>query len=145
MQGTIHPYYTVASAPAIAALVGIAVVELWRGREFRSARAALGLMPAAAGMWTFVLLDRTPDWYPALRWIVAIGSIVIAAILIAGAHALGTMTVVIAAAGLLSVSPAPPPTPWNPRRPRTAGRFRPPGPTVATAWAGSVAARCRNC
>ncbi|MFF0457488.1 ArnT family glycosyltransferase [Nocardia africana] len=101
MQGTIHPYYTVALAPAIAALVGIAVVELWGGREFRSARAALGLMLVATGMWNFVLLDRTPDWYPALRWIVLIGSIVIAAILIAGAHALGTMTVVIAAAGLL--------------------------------------------
>ncbi|PPJ13919.1 glycosyl transferase [Nocardia nova] len=101
MQGTIHPYYTVALAPAIAALVGIAVVELWRGREFRSARAALGLMLAATGLWNFVLLDRTPDWYPALRWIVLVGSLVVAAILIAGAHALGKMTVVVAAAGLL--------------------------------------------
>lgn len=101
MQGTIHPYYTVALAPAIAALVGIAVVELWRGREFRSARAALGLMLAATGVWNFVLLDRTPDWYPALRWIVLVGSIVVAAVLIAGAHALGKMTVVVAAAGLL--------------------------------------------
>ncbi|OXR41161.1 hypothetical protein B7C42_06757 [Nocardia cerradoensis] len=101
MQGTIHPYYTVALAPAIAALVGIAVVELWRGREFRSARAALGLMLAATGVWNFVLLDRTPDWYPALRWIVLVGSIGVAAILIAGAHALGKMTVVVAAAGLL--------------------------------------------
>lgn len=101
MQGTIHPYYTVALAPAIAALVGIAVAELWRGREFRSARATLGIMLAATGVWSFVLLDRTPDWYPALRWILAAGSIVIAAVLVAGAHALGRMTVVIAAAGLL--------------------------------------------
>ncbi|WP_063001757.1 ArnT family glycosyltransferase [Nocardia mikamii] len=101
MQGTIHPYYTVALAPAIAALVGIAAVELWRGREFRSARAALGLMLAATGVWNFVLLDRTPGWYPALRWIVLVGSIVVAAILIAGAHALGKMTLVVAAAGLL--------------------------------------------
>ena len=30
MDGTIHPYYTVALAPAIAALVGISVRELWR-------------------------------------------------------------------------------------------------------------------
>lgn len=101
MQGTIHPYYTVALAPAIAALVGIAVVELWRGREFAVARAALGLMSAATGVWNFVLLDRTPDWYPALRWIVLIGSIVIAAVLVVGAHALGRMTVIVAAAALL--------------------------------------------
>lgn len=101
MQGTIHPYYTVALAPAIAALVGIAVVELWRGREFASARAALGLMLAATGVWNFVLLDRTPDWYPALRWIVLIGSIVVAAVLVVGAHALGRMTVIVAAAALL--------------------------------------------
>ena len=34
MDGIIHPYYTVALAPAIAALVGISVRELWRGKEF---------------------------------------------------------------------------------------------------------------
>ena len=33
MDGIIHPYYTVALAPAIAALVGISVRELWRGKE----------------------------------------------------------------------------------------------------------------
>ncbi|AHH16379.1 putative glycosyltransferase [Nocardia nova SH22a] len=101
MQGTIHPYYTVALAPAIAALVGIAVAELWRGRQFRSARVALGAMLALTGIWNFVLLDRTPDWYPWLRWVVLIGSIAIAAVLIAGAHALGRFTVIVAAAGLL--------------------------------------------
>ena len=34
MDGIIHPYYTVALAPAVAALVGIQRVELWRGRQF---------------------------------------------------------------------------------------------------------------
>ncbi|WP_227983771.1 ArnT family glycosyltransferase [Nocardia spumae] len=101
MQGTIHPYYTVALAPAIAALVGIATVELWRGRRFRSARIALGAMLALTGIWNFVLLDRTPDWYPWLRWVLLIGSIAIAAVLIVGAHALGRLTVIVAAAGLL--------------------------------------------
>ena len=85
MQGTIHPYYTVALAPAIAALVGIAVVELWRGRQFRSARAALGAMLALTGIWNFVLLDRTPDWYPWLRWAILVGSIVLAAVVAAAA------------------------------------------------------------
>lgn len=101
MQGTIHPYYTVALAPAIAALVGIAVAELWRGRGRFGVRAVLASMLAATGVWNFVLLNRTPDWFPVLRWIVLIGSIVVALILVVGAHRLGRLTVVVAAAGLL--------------------------------------------
>ena len=38
MDGIIHPYYTVALAPAIAALVGISVRELWRVREHLAPR-----------------------------------------------------------------------------------------------------------
>ncbi len=101
MQGTIHPYYMIALAPAVAALVGMSVVELWRGRGNLAARVVLGAMLAATGVWNYVLLDRTPDWYPALRWIVLVGSILIAAVLIVGAHALGRFTVIVAAAGLL--------------------------------------------
>jgi hypothetical protein len=101
MQGIIHPYYTVALAPAIAAVVGICVAELWRGRQFRLPRVALGAMSASTGIWAFVLLDRTPDWFPAMRWIVLIGSIIIAAILIVGAHRLGKFTAAVAIAGLL--------------------------------------------
>ena len=41
-SGIIHEYYTVALAPAIAALVGIGVVELWRRREHLAARADAG-------------------------------------------------------------------------------------------------------
>ncbi|WP_063047817.1 ArnT family glycosyltransferase [Nocardia pseudovaccinii] len=101
MQGTMHPYYTVALAPAIAALIGVAVVELWRGRQFVTARIALAAMSASTGIWNFILLDRTPDWYPALRWIVLIGSIVVAAVVAVGAHQLGRCTAVVAIAGLL--------------------------------------------
>ena len=49
MDGTIHPYYTVALAPAIAALVGISVRELWRGKEFLAPRIVLAAMSAATG------------------------------------------------------------------------------------------------
>ncbi|WP_433710530.1 ArnT family glycosyltransferase [Nocardia sp. CA-084685] len=101
MQGTMHPYYTVALAPAIAALIGIAVVELWRDRQFVTARIALAAMSASTGIWNFILLDRTPDWYSALRWIVLIGSIVVAAVVAVGAHQLGRFTAVVAIAGLL--------------------------------------------
>ncbi|MCV7280473.1 glycosyltransferase family 39 protein [Mycolicibacterium flavescens] len=99
MDGTIHPYYTVALAPAIAALVGISVRELWRGRRFLAPRVTLATMSAATGVWAFILLARTPDWWPALRWVVLTGSVVAASILAVGAHRFGraALTVICAA------------------------------------------------
>ena len=81
MDGTVHPYYAVALAPAVAALLGISVAELWEGRQFLVPRLVLAVMLAGTGVWTFVLLDRTPDWWPAVRWIVLIGSVLLAAVL----------------------------------------------------------------
>jgi len=67
MSGTIHPYYTVALAPAIAALTGIGARVLWLYRGALPARATLSAMVLATATWGFVLLGRT-DWLPALRW-----------------------------------------------------------------------------
>ncbi|OBG90016.1 glycosyl transferase [Mycobacterium sp. E136] len=98
MDGTIHPYYTVALAPAVAALVGISVRELWRGRRFPAPRIVLAIMSATTGVWAFILLDRTPDWWPAVRWVVLVGSVVVASMLAVGAHRLGRATTVVALA-----------------------------------------------
>jgi 4-amino-4-deoxy-L-arabinose transferase-like glycosyltransferase len=100
MAGTVHPYYNVALAPAVAALVGIAVAQLVYRREALVARLALGAMLLATGVWSFVLLNRTPEWWPAIRWVVLIGSIVVALLLAVRAHRLGraTVAVVVAAA-----------------------------------------------
>ena len=40
MEGTIHPYYAVALAPSIAAVVAISGRELWRGRGNTIVRAS---------------------------------------------------------------------------------------------------------
>jgi 4-amino-4-deoxy-L-arabinose transferase-like glycosyltransferase len=101
MDGTVHPYYTVALAPAIAALVGISVAELWRGREFLVSRIVLAAMAATTGVWAFILLDRTPDWLPALRWAVLAGSVAVAAVVAVGAHRLGRSVVVLVTAAAL--------------------------------------------
>ncbi|HET7035999.1 MAG TPA: glycosyltransferase family 39 protein [Thermomicrobiaceae bacterium] len=66
-QGIIHPYYTVALAPAIGALVGIGAVELWQRRDRWGCRLLLAAAVAASASWAFVLLDRSPNWYPPLR------------------------------------------------------------------------------
>lgn len=101
MDGIIHPYYTVALAPAIAALVGIAVRELWRGKELLASRIVLAIMSAGTGVWAFILLDRTPDWLPELRWLVLVGSIIVAAIIAVGAHRVGRLAPVLISGALL--------------------------------------------
>lgn len=101
MDGIIHPYYTVALAPAVAALVGISVAELWRRRPRPAARLVLAIMLAGTGVWAFVLLDRTPDWLPALRWIVLVGSVLTAVVLAVAAQRLGKLTATVALAAMV--------------------------------------------
>lgn len=71
-SGGFHPYYTTAMAPAIAALTGGGGVLLY-GAYRRSLPWAGVLVAGVAvtGAWSFVLLSRTPDWNPWLRWAVA--------------------------------------------------------------------------
>ncbi|HTD09912.1 MAG TPA: glycosyltransferase family 39 protein [Solirubrobacteraceae bacterium] len=61
-SGVIHTYYTVALVPAIAALVAIGGVLLWRQRHTLFARAVAALAVALTASWSWVLLDRTPQW-----------------------------------------------------------------------------------
>ncbi|WP_445167532.1 ArnT family glycosyltransferase [Mycolicibacterium sp. Dal123E01] len=101
MKGIMHPYYTIALAPAIGAVIGISVRELWRGKDFVAPRIVLGAMLVVTGGWNFILLDRTPEWLSWLRWVVLVGSILVAAVLVAGGQRLGRWAVALAAAGLL--------------------------------------------
>ncbi len=71
-QGIIHPYYTVALAPPLGALVGIATMGLWERRATWAGRIGLAAGLGATVAWTVVLLGRTPDWFPALRPLVAV-------------------------------------------------------------------------
>jgi 4-amino-4-deoxy-L-arabinose transferase-like glycosyltransferase len=84
-SGIIHPYYTVALAPAIAALVGIGVVELWRARETEAARWSLVALVAATALWTYVLLGRA-SWHPELRWIVLVAGLLAVGAILAGSR-----------------------------------------------------------
>ncbi|HEX6519973.1 MAG TPA: glycosyltransferase family 39 protein [Streptosporangiaceae bacterium] len=84
MNGIIHPYYMIALAPGIGALVGIGAVVLWRARATWLGRATAAFMIAVTGWWAYVLLDRTPDWLPWLRWLVVVAAVVAAGALLAG-------------------------------------------------------------
>jgi 4-amino-4-deoxy-L-arabinose transferase-like glycosyltransferase len=72
MRGIFHAYYTVALAPAVAALVGAGAVLLWRRRGRPVAAVTLAVAVAGTAAWSWVLLDRTPDWRPWLRVAVAV-------------------------------------------------------------------------
>jgi 4-amino-4-deoxy-L-arabinose transferase-like glycosyltransferase len=67
MSGIIHPYYTVALGPAVGALTGIGAAALWRDRHTVFARVAMMAMLAVTAGWAWVLLGRSPGWYPWLR------------------------------------------------------------------------------
>ena len=81
-QGIIHPYYAVALAPPLGALVGISTMALWERRASWAGRIGLAAGLAATVAWTYVLLGRTSDWFPALRPFVAVvGALGVVAIL----------------------------------------------------------------
>jgi len=82
MTGMYHDYYTMALSPAIAAVVGIGVTQLWQHRSRSWVGLTLALVAALTAVWSWVLLDRTPDFVPWLRWVVLVIG-VLAAVLLA--------------------------------------------------------------
>jgi 4-amino-4-deoxy-L-arabinose transferase-like glycosyltransferase len=82
MKGTIHPYYVVALAPAVAALVGTGGVTLWQRRAElgRAAYLVLALTVAVTCAWDIVLLRSQSSFHPAL----AVVAIVLAVLAVAG-------------------------------------------------------------
>jgi 4-amino-4-deoxy-L-arabinose transferase-like glycosyltransferase len=84
MSGIIHPYYTIALAPAIGALVGIGSVKLWQVRHTWSACVAMAAGLLITVIWAWVLLDRSPGWFPWLRVLIAIAGVAAAGMILAG-------------------------------------------------------------
>jgi 4-amino-4-deoxy-L-arabinose transferase-like glycosyltransferase len=74
-KGIFHPYYVSALAPAVAALAGIGVVTLWRqARDSWAGMAALGVTVAGSAWLAVDLLNRTPDFAPALRTVIPVAA-----------------------------------------------------------------------
>ncbi|MGX6600574.1 glycosyltransferase family 39 protein [Micromonosporaceae bacterium Da 78-11] len=104
MSGTVHPYYAIALAPGIAALVAVGTRELWARRERITARAALAALVLVTVGWDFVLLGRV-DWAPGLRWVALIAGVLAAAGLVVPLALLRRVGVVlVAAVAVLAVS-----------------------------------------
>jgi 4-amino-4-deoxy-L-arabinose transferase-like glycosyltransferase len=84
MSGIIHPYYMVALAPGIGALVGIGALTLWEKRLSWAGRSVAAATVLVTAVWSYILLDRTPDWLPWLRWVVLVAGVLSAVALLAG-------------------------------------------------------------
>ncbi|MFQ6392748.1 ArnT family glycosyltransferase [Nocardia sp. KC 131] len=72
MTGTFHQYYTLTMAPAVAALIGGGGMQAWRARERPWVRTMLALSVALTVATAWLVLARTPDFFPWLRWIVLV-------------------------------------------------------------------------
>jgi 4-amino-4-deoxy-L-arabinose transferase-like glycosyltransferase len=136
MAGIFHAYYTVALAPAIAALVGIGATLVWERRTQVWALAVLAGVTLATSGWAFVLLGRSADWLPWLRWVVLVAGVAGAAGLLAGRW-LG-VRVLRASAGLALIAALAGPTAYTAQTVTTAhtGPIVTAGPTVAGGVAG---------
>jgi 4-amino-4-deoxy-L-arabinose transferase-like glycosyltransferase len=152
MAGIIHPYYTVALAPAIGALTGIGAAAAWRVRDGwrgheRSwfGRAVLAAGVAATALWSYVLLDRSPDWHPWLRVVVLAAGLAAVAALLAGrrlaSHAAtprGRLALAVAPAALALVAVLAGPAAYSVETAATAhtGALPSAGPTVTSSFGG---------
>ncbi|MGW0870898.1 ArnT family glycosyltransferase [Streptomyces sp. NPDC002740] len=75
MAGIFHQYYTVALAPYMAAVIGMGAGLLWEKRSELWASITLAASVVAAASWSYVLLNRTSDYLPWLKWLVLIGGL----------------------------------------------------------------------
>jgi 4-amino-4-deoxy-L-arabinose transferase-like glycosyltransferase len=78
MGGTVHPYYCLSLAPAVAGAFAVGVAEAWGKRSSWFGRIGLAVLIGSTGVWSWWILGRNAQWLPALRW--AILAMTIAAI-----------------------------------------------------------------
>lgn len=102
MSGTFHQYYTIAIAPPIAGLTGAGLVLLWQSRGNPWGLGGLVAMLAVTGAWSAVLLARSPEFLPWLRWLVLALSVVGVVLLTAAAsrRSFGLVVLIGVLAGL---------------------------------------------
>jgi 4-amino-4-deoxy-L-arabinose transferase-like glycosyltransferase len=137
MNGIVHPYYTVALSPAIAACLGIGVPLLWRRRNDIRAATVLSGAVIITTVLAFSLLQRYSSWLPWLRWTVLISGLtagllmlVVARFTLPAARTVAAVALVAALAGPAAFSVATAATPHSgaiPSAGPSAGFGGPPG------------------
>jgi 4-amino-4-deoxy-L-arabinose transferase-like glycosyltransferase len=136
MAGIFHAYYTVALAPAIAALVGLGAGLLWRRRHDPVAAGGAAVVLAGTAWWSWALLQRSSGWQSWLGPVVLVGGLLAAGLVLAWPW-LGRRTAAAAALAAIAVGLAGP-TAYAAQTASTAhtGAIPSAGPTVAGAMGG---------
>jgi 4-amino-4-deoxy-L-arabinose transferase-like glycosyltransferase len=135
-KGIIHPYYTVALAPAIAALVGIGSVQLWERRSQWPVRVVLAGAVAVTAGWAYVLLQRSPTWHPEVRAVVVLAGLVAVAGILASPYVPRPITAAVAAVALLAALAGPAAASVQTAATAHGGAIPSAGPAVAGARGG---------
>ncbi|MEU5664856.1 ArnT family glycosyltransferase [Streptomyces longwoodensis] len=107
MAGIFHQYYTVALAPYLAAVTGMGAGLLWERRREPWASLTLAAAAVAAATWGYVLLHRTPDYLPSLRWLVLVGGLTAALGLVFAGRLTRRLALAAASLGLLAALAGP--------------------------------------
>ncbi|MEU6181938.1 ArnT family glycosyltransferase [Streptomyces coeruleorubidus] len=107
MQGIFHEYYTVALAPYIAPLIGMGSALLWEKRDKVWASLTLAAAMTATAAWGYVLLNRSSDYLPWLKWFVLVGGLTAALGLIFAGRLGRRLTLGAAGLGLLAALAGP--------------------------------------
>ncbi len=144
MSGIIHSYYAVALAPAIAALIGAGLVDLWGlRRRVWLGGVAVGIACLGSAWFGATLLDRTPDFAPGLgAAAIALGALALLALIatslpaIADRPAVGKIALAAAGAGVVAMLLAPGAYAWQTMNTSYNGGDPHPGPGAASGVGG---------
>ncbi|MFD8045680.1 ArnT family glycosyltransferase [Streptomyces chartreusis] len=107
MQGIFHEYYTVALAPYIAPLIGMGTALLWEKRDKAWAALTLAAAMTATAVWGYVLLNRSSDYLPWLKWVVLVGGLAAALGLIFASRLGRRLTLGVVGLGLVAALAGP--------------------------------------
>jgi 4-amino-4-deoxy-L-arabinose transferase-like glycosyltransferase len=107
MKGIFHAYYTVALAPAVAAIVGITATLLWRRRADIVSRSILAGTLAVTALWAHVLLARSAGFQPWLATAVPIVGVALAVLLLGVTWLPRRAALAVAIAGLITALAGP--------------------------------------
>ena len=95
MAGIFHPYYTVALAPAVAALIGIGIVTCWRYRHQLWGRSTLAVAAVVTAATGYEALGLYPDYQPWLRAALPYWAVVVCGALLVARLRRGALQAVI--------------------------------------------------
>jgi len=107
MAGIFHAYYTVALAPAIAALVAIGADILWEHRASAIASLGAAFVIAMTATMSFVLLARGASFVPWLKYVIVIAGVISAFLLVMHRFLPRRALLAVAAATLISALAGP--------------------------------------